>query len=197
MIVVDVETTGLDPSKHSIVSIGAIDFSTPMNRFYRECQIWNGAQVMQEALEINGFSEQEIRKPNKATVGEVIEDFLGWAERIKDRTIAGQNPSFDRDFLRDSARRYGIRWVLGHRTVDLHSICYAHHLERGLVPPIKNGMTALNLHRILNYVGLPNEPRPHNALTGANMEAEALSRLILGKALLEEFESSPIPDYLL
>lgn len=37
----------------------------------------------------------------------------------------------------------------------------------GEKPPIKDGTSDLNLDRILNYVDLPSEPRPHNALIGA------------------------------
>lgn len=45
--------------------------------------------------------------------------------------------------------------------------------------------------------GLPNEPIPHNALTGAKMEAEAFSRFIYGKSFFKEFENYPVPHYLL
>jgi len=197
MIVVDVETTGLDPRKHSIVSIGAIDFSNPENQFYQECRIWDGAEVAQEALEVNGFSEKEVRNPHKKTLEEITKEFFKWVEKLPEKTIAGQDPSFDKGFLKASAERYGIEWTLGHRTVDLHSICYFHHLRRGVTPPTKEGRTALSLDKISNYVGLPDEPKPHNALTGAKVETEALSRFVFGKPLLEEFEKFPIPDHLL
>ena len=197
MIVVDVETTGLDPKKHSIVSIGAVDFSKPENQFYQECRIWDGAKVSPEALEVNGFSEEEVRDPHKKTLEEVIKGFFKWVEKLPEKTIAGQDPSFDKGFLKASAERCGIEWTLGHRTVDLHSICYFHHLKKGINPPTKEGRTALNLDKIANYVGLPEEPKPHNALTGAKVEAEAFSRFVFGKLLLEEFEKFPIPDHLL
>ena len=197
MIVVDVETTGIDPRRHSIVSIGAIDFFNPENLFYQECRIWNGAEISKEALEINGFLEEEIKNSDKKSLEEVIKDFIKWTESIDETTLAGENPSFDRDFLKASAERYNIDWPLGYRTIDLHSLCYSHYLRRGLIPPTKEKRTKLNTDAILKYAGLSAEPKPHNALTGAKMEAEAFSRLIFGKSLLEEFESYPIPNYLL
>lgn len=197
MIIVDVETTGLNPQKHSIVSIGAVDFLKPENQFYQECRIWKGAEVMQEALKINGFSEEDIKNFNKNSLETIIKNFLKWIEDIKDKTLVGMNPSFDRDFLKDSIQRYGIDWTLGHRTIDLHSVCYGHFLKRKLKPLIKNEKTDLNTDSILKYVGLPEEPKPHNALIGAKMEAEAMSRLIYGKLLLKEFEKHNIPNYLL
>jgi len=51
----------------------------------------------------------------------------------------------------------------------------------------------LNKLIILCYVGLPDEPSPHNALTGAVVEAEALSRLLYDKPLLPEFKHLPVP----
>lgn len=43
MIILDVETTGTDPSIHSLVSIGAVDFNNPDTRFMEECLVWSGA----------------------------------------------------------------------------------------------------------------------------------------------------------
>ena len=196
MIIVDVEATGADSRKHSIVSFGALDFSNPENQFYQECRIYKGAEIEAEALQVNGFSEKQVKDKNKKSLEETIKDFLQWTISCSSKTIAGQNPAFDRDFLRASAEKYGIDWTFGHRTIDLHSLGYAHYLKRGLTPPNKNKKTDLNIDKVLNYVGLPDEPRPHHALTGTKMEAEAFSRLIYKKSLLKEFKNYPIPDYL-
>lgn len=197
MIILDTETTGTNPAIHSIVSIGAIDFCNPANQFYQECQMWRGAEILEEALAINGFTAKEMMDTRKKTLEETMQEFIKWMEKIEDQTIAGENPSFDRDFLRASAEEYKINWKPGYRTVDLHSICYAHLLKRDLPPPRKNKRTNLTTDSILIYVGLPPEPKPHNALTGAKMEAEAFSRLIHAKPLLKEYEKYKLPEYLL
>lgn len=196
MIVTDTETTGTDPAKHSVVSIGAVDFCNPTNQFYQECRTWRGAEILEQALAINGFTPESVRDLKKKSLENVMREFLKWMEPIEDQTIAGENPAFDRDFLKASAEKYSIIWTPGHRTIDLHAICYAHLLKRGIKPPIKNKRTGLITDDILNYVGLPAEPRPHNALTGAKMEAEAFSRLIYAKPLLKEFEKHPVPEYI-
>ena len=105
MIVVDDEASGTNYEKHSIVSIGALDFSNPTNRYYIECRIWDGAHIMPDAMKVNGFTEEEITTSDKPREGEVIRDFLAWAEPIFDRTLAGQNVSFDRDYLKTAAAR--------------------------------------------------------------------------------------------
>jgi DNA polymerase III epsilon subunit-like protein len=196
MIVVDVETSGRDPKKNSILSIGAVDFLNPKNQFYGECRIWEGAGISQEALQINGFSEREIKDANKQDLGSLIKKFLNWISGIEDKTIAGQNPSFDIGFLEDSINRYRIDYRIGRRSIDLHSVSYAHHLKTGIRIPLKKGRTELNTDLIFAYVGLPPEPKPHNALVGAKMEAEALSRLIYGRILLNEFRGYPLPSHL-
>lgn len=68
-------------------------------------------------------------------------------------------------------------------------------LKRGLTPPIdlQHRRSALNLDAILNYCGIPDEPDPHNALTGAMCHAEVVSRLLYDKKLLPEFMQYPIP----
>ncbi len=196
MIVVDVETTGVDSKKNSIVSIGAIDFSNPQNQFYQECRVWEGAEITQQALYINGFTKEQITDQNKMSLEEAVKKFIVWMGNIAEQTLAGENPSFDRDFLRNSIEKYKINYRIGHRTIDLHSICYQHHLKKEFRPPIRDSRTDLNLDGILKYSGLPEEPKPHHALTGAKMEAEAFSRLIYGKNLLPEFEKYSVPDYL-
>ena len=97
MLVVDVEASGTDPRKHSIVSVGALDLSNPTNRFYEECRIWEGAHVMDEALTVNGFSLSQITDESKQTEADLVHAFLNWSEGLTERTLAGQNVSFDRD----------------------------------------------------------------------------------------------------
>ena len=193
MIAIDIEASGVNYEKHSIVSIGALDFDNPENRFYEECRVWDGAHISDEALEINGFTKAEITDPNKKSEGEVITLFLDWVEKINDRTLLAQNVSFDRDFTRVAAEREGINWILPYRSVDTHSLAYMHHIKAGKNVPFTKNHSALNLDAVLNYTGIPEEPEPHNALTGALSHAEVASRLLHDKKLLPEFEQFDIP----
>ena len=197
MIIVDIETAGINAKRSSILSIGAIDFSNPERQFYEECYIWpDTEEVQEEALSINGFTREQIRDKTKKSPKQIMEEFLQWMEDAEEKTIAGENPHFDRDFLKATAEKAHIPIIFPYRMVDLHSVCYAHHLKRGIQTPLKDKRTDLSLKKTFPYVGLPEEPLPHNALTGAKMEAEAFSRIIYGKNILVEFESYPIPDYL-
>ena len=196
MLVIDVETTGLDPKRHSIVSIGAVDLLSPERQFYGECKIWDGAEIVQEALEVNGFSIEEVTRDDKKPLSLLMYEFKRWIDEAQELTLAGQNPAFDRDFLNDSFHRANIDFKFAARNVDLHSVAYADHIKRGITIPIKNKHSDLSLDAIAKYTGLREEPKPHNALTGAKFEAEAFSRILYGKKLLPEFEALEIPDYL-
>ena len=196
MLVVDVEASGTDPNKHSIVSVGALDLAHPENRFYEECRIWDGAHVMDGALAVNGFTEAQITDPSKQTEADLAHAFLYWSEKVDERTLAGQNVSFDRDFLKSASERAGhTDWPFAYRTIDTHTLAWMHMIERGIQPPIdkKHHRSALNLDAVLKYCGIPGEPKPHNALTGALSHAEVISRLLYGRKLLPEFKEFEIP----
>lgn len=196
MLVIDVETSGLDINKNSLISIGAVDFDNPDRQFYEECRVWDGAFVSEESLDVNGFTEDQVRDINKKTLKEMMYSFKNWVDSSSNVTLAGQNPSFDRDFLNNSFWRADIDFKFAARNIDLHSVAYYNYIKNGITIPHKNGHSDLSLDKIAKYTGLTEEPKPHNALTGAKYEAEAFSRIMYGRKLLPEFESYKIPKHL-
>lgn len=195
MLIIDIEATGTNAHKHSILSIGALDLQNPTNRFYGECKMWSGAHVMDEALVVNGFTLEQINDPRKQTESELVLEFMNWTHTLTDRTPAGQNVSFDRAYLVEGCARAGINFDLPFRTIDAHTLCYLHMTKRGITPPfdIEHKHSALNLDGVMNYCGIPDEPDPHNALAGAMSHAEVVSRLLYDKKLLPEFTRFEIP----
>jgi len=195
MIVVDIEASGTEYHTHSIVSIGAVDFENPDRRLYEECQIWEGAHVMNGALKVNGFTLDEITDPTKQSEADATKKFLEWSMQAADRTLVGQNISFDRDFLRAAAGRAHLGWDLAYRTIDTHSLCWMHMIKQGMEPPVdpQRKRSSLDLDAVLNYCGIPEEPHPHNALTGALCHAEVTARLLYDRKLLPEFDQYDIP----
>jgi DNA polymerase-3 subunit epsilon len=195
MISLDVEASGLDPRDCSILSIGAVDTDDPANQFYDECRAWDGAEINDEALEVNGFSREEIGPEGvKKPEAELIRDFIAWAtDRPENRTLVAQNVAFDLTFVQAACKRAGVESPFAHRTIDTHPLCWLHMTKRGMTPPVENHRTAINLTFILNYCGLPEEPKPHNALTGALSHAECFARMAYNKKLLPDFSSFDIP----
>ena len=195
MIVVDIEATGTNAQVHSIVSLGAIDLKKPERQLYLECRRFEGSHIMDGALEVNGFTQTEIDDETKMSEADLFAQFMEWSQECDDRTLIGQNVSFDRAFLSGSADRAGQQFDLPYRTLDTHTMCYMHMLKHDVTPPFdeQHKRTALNLNAVLNYCGIPSEPDPHNALTGAKCHAEVASRLLYDKPLLPEFSQFPIP----
>ena len=192
MIVFDLELSGVNPNVHSILSIGAVDFSNPSRQFYAECKPWVGAKIEDEALAINGYSREELSDKPK-TDEEIVKEFLSWTNECKEKTLAGQNPAIDMHFLEFACLRYGIQYPFAHRSYDLHSMIYLHMLQNDKIPPIMKSHSGLNSDNIMQYVGIPAEPKPHIAINGAVWEAEAFSRILFNKKLLPQFESYDIP----
>ncbi len=188
MIIVDVETTGLDPERNSILSIGALNFSDPKDQFYGECTVWKGAEIDGNALRINGFTMRDIRK-NPKSPKDIMKEFLEWAKEVGSRVLGGYYTRFDYSFLRSAARMSGIPFPFRKNVTDLHNI-FSEKL--GVDRKLYERNLIFSLNEILLNVGLPPEPDPHNALRGAKFTAEALARIKRGKSIIREFREFPI-----
>jgi DNA polymerase III epsilon subunit-like protein len=194
MIALDIETSGIDPLHNSILSIGAIDTDEPTNQFYDECRAWDGSHVNEESLAINGFTKETITDTRKMNEAELVQTFLAWAmDRPTNRTIVGQNAAFDRGFLEAACKRAGIECPFAHRIIDTHALVWLHMTLNGVMPPVYHQHSGINLTAALAYCGLPAEPKPHNALTGALSHAEIFSRIAYTKKMIPEFSSYEIP----
>ena len=193
MIVTDIEATGLDAQKCSILSIGAINFDNPTEQFYEECRAFDGAEFLDEALSVNGYTLEQAVDTRKQSEAELIKRFSAWvAKQNTTKIIAGQFISADIEYLRAACERAKIEYFFPRHFIDLHSVSYAEHLKRGVPIPTNNGKPSLRLDETLKYLGMPTEPRPHIAINGAKLEAEAFSRIIFGKQLLEEYKKYPL-----
>jgi DNA polymerase III epsilon subunit-like protein len=170
-IVVDVETTGLDPRKCSLVSIGAKKRSNG-DEFYGECRVWPGAEINESALKVNGFNYQDITGDEKIPEKTLIHQFFEWVG--PSAILIGMNPYFDYSFLSAAALRAGIEKIpFNHRTLDMHTLAVSYAVKIGAKVPEKGFYTDA-IYKLLNMAP---EPQPHNALTGARMEDKAFHKL--------------------
>lgn len=172
MTVIDIESSGLLPSKHALLSIGAFHYETGAE-FYAECRAHYGAILDPVALAVNGFTVEQADDPIKPSAERIVADFTEWAKgfgQTEGIVLAGQQVgSFDIPFLSEYAGgKIAFERVFSRRSVDLHSVAYARFGK------------SLSLDGILQAVGLAPEPKPHNALTGARLEAAAF-RVLLAK----------------
>jgi len=172
MIVLDIETTGLSPLVNSMVSLGAVDYVTG-EEFYGECRIHPDTQINQTALDINGFTVEQVTDRSKVLPVVLYLNFLNWSTKFDNKLLAGHNIGhFDILFLEyyhaHLNKIYGPQnWPFGYRTLDLHSVAF-----------IVLGKS-LNHEGICTELGLPIEPKPHNALVGARSERDAFRKLLI------------------
>jgi DNA polymerase III epsilon subunit-like protein len=196
MIVLDIETSGLDPETHGILSVGAFDI-TSGESFYEECRLREGEKIDENALDVNGFTMDECRDKTKQSTRDLLQHFETWLKERTIKMIGGLHvQSFDVPFLNRKATQVGLRLRLHRRSIDLHSIAFAKMQNLGKVVPMTDGWSVMDTDFIHPFCGLPKEPKPQNALNGAKWEAESIYRLINGKSLIKDFSRHPVPDYL-
>lgn len=213
MIVLDMESSGLDSGKCGVWQIGAIEVENPSNQFLQESRIDDEDEILPEALELIGKTEAELRDKNKQSQKQLILNFLEWISKIQNRVIIEQG-GLDILLLQNKAMRYGFRQeflkIAGHRAVDLHTLAQTKYLRVYGGFDLIDGKSGMSLKKILGFCGMTDRRKsvgenlqvsekgtPHNALEDAKLTAECFSRLVYGKNLMEEFKEFPIPSYLM
>ncbi len=173
-ISVDVEASGPNPGRYSLLSIGACLVKDPERTFYVELQPTNG-NATQEALDITGLSMAELAVGGVAP-SEAMHRFAEWLEEVsqgKRLVFVAFNAPFDWMFVNDYFHRYLGYNPFGHSALDIKSfymgltgVCWADTSLR------KAAQRYLG-HRYLT----------HNALQDALDQAE------LFRAMLSDTES--------
>ena len=184
-VVIDLETSGLNPGRHSILKIGAIDAAG--RNFYRRCQAVrrNGSlkrlfgapryRYEEEALEVNGIAADDLDVG--MPIGDAIGDLAAWlTDRYPKWLMGGKNPQFDYNFL--LAYWPWSVWpmsdLISRRTIDLHQVVYAlnfHRWEDFLTPGFKTS-------QLYRDYDIEPEPRPHYASAGARHTMMCFKRIL-------------------
>ena len=183
-IVLDTETTGLDPSQgHRIIEIGCLEM---INRRITE-NTWHQyinpeREIDQGAYEVHGIGNEFLS--DKPRFKEVIEDFLGF---IKGAELIIHNAPFDVGFLNAELDRAGSQWGC---IEDCCEIIDTLVLAREVHPGKKNNLDALCKRYEVN-----NSKRElHGALLDAELLADVYLKMTGGQASLlpERSDSSSI-----
>lgn len=174
MIITDIETSGVSATKNGMLSLGAVDYFSG-ETFYGECRLTEGREITPIALEINGFTEEQVRDPQKQSDMDLLLRFSMWAKPRNTKILAGHNIGhFDILFLEEVFERvaptFKGKFPFSYKTVDLHSLAYARFGE------------SLTHEQICVRLGLASEPKPHNALQGALSERVAFQMLLMHNA---------------
>lgn len=175
----DIETTGLFPRKHGIISIAATNLLDD-EVFYEELQLEDGVEFDESALKVNGSNKEELlaRKDNPSflTLKDALVKFAEWARTKKLLVIVGKNPKFDYDHLNKAWEWYfpGQKFPLTYRVINWADFALPLLLNEGKMIP-ENGFSSDELSL---YLGVEKEPKPHIAINGAIQNKKCLLAII-------------------
>lgn len=151
MIILDLETTGLDPLRHEIIEIGAVNVDTGAT-FEVKIYPLRIKDAEPEALAVNGYRpeawEDALLLPNAL---KLLSEFVG----KKQPTMMAYNVSFDRAFLEKA-----------HKDCDLPYPFHYHHFDLLTLAWFKLGK-AMSLRNTCLALEIEPEADVHRALAGA------------------------------
>jgi DNA polymerase-3 subunit epsilon len=183
LLVIDTETGGIDPDRHSLLSLAAAVWAD--GRLEGEIEIFVAEPditVTARALEINRISLVEHARtavPPAEALSQLLDfvaDHFAAELAVGDQVVlVGHNVGFDIGFLRRLCRLAGAPFpaLFSHRSLDTASVLRFLSLA-GIVPP-----SAVASTEAFGFLGLcvPEELR-HTALGDARATAELLTRLV-------------------
>ena len=164
-IVLDTETTGLDPGDgHRIIEIGCVEL-LDRKLTGNNLQIWINPErdIDEGALQVHGITREFLA--DKPVFADIVEDFLGY---VKGAELVIHNADFDIGFLDHELKQLGAAHG---RMADHCGILDTLLLARQKHPGQKN-----NLDALCRRYGIDNA---HRELHGALLDAQILADVYL------------------
>ena len=164
-VVLDTETTGLDPRQgHRVIEIGALEL-IDRELTGRQYHVYLNPEreIEQGALEVHGITEEFLR--DKPLFAEIVDDFMAFADGAE---LVIHNAPFDLGFLDNELSLTGNK----HASVtEVASVLDTLELARDLHPGQRN-----NLDALCKRYEVDNSTR---TLHGALLDAEILADVYL------------------
>jgi len=176
-IVLDTETTGLDPANgHRVVEIGCVELlnAIPTGQTFHT-YIDPQRDMPDEAFRVHGLSAEFLAgKPCFSDISEAFLNFLG------DSQLLAHNAEFDMRFINAELRLLGLEPIPPHRVIDTLALARRRH------PGASNSLDALCLR-----FGIDNSRRTkHGALLDAEILSEVYAELLGGRQSALVFKAS-------
>lgn len=166
-IVLDTETTGLDPGEgHRIVEIGALEMVNHMATG-RNCHIYiNPERGVEDSVEVHGLTDEFLS--DKPVFSKVVDEFLDF---IEDSPLVIHNASFDMGFINAELSKLGRDPIPMERAID--TLAMARKKYPG---------SRVSLDALCNRLEIDNSHRNlHGAMVDADLLAEVYIELLGGR----------------
>lgn len=129
LLFVDTETGGLDPQKHSLLTIGVVVWDKNQGELFSDEYAVNSDEfvITKSALRINHFNEEKHRE-SAISPKEIVYKFheikTNYFQDVNMISLAGHNTAFDIQFLKHLFASCGRSFekLFSHRVVDTYSI---------------------------------------------------------------------------
>lgn len=175
-IFLDIETTGLDATKHApidialeVVNVTSGRVRGSYNRIVKQPkEVWDRHDPA--SIKFNGFSWEQVSEGTDPQVihQEIIELFNKLSVQRDNSTFICQNPAFDRIFLSQVVDIYEqdrLNWP--YHWLDLASMYWANLSKKNSTQGIQFPETLnLSKNEIARVYGIPPEAEPHRAMNG-------------------------------
>jgi DNA polymerase III epsilon subunit-like protein len=180
ILFLDLETSGTNENKNSILQIGACWYDRP-ETFYRSVELEPGTDAEPDALRVNGETHHSLGCPHRTPGWLAFGEFLGWVKgrcgdiRKGEKArvmLAGWNVHFDYRFIFALARKLGVEDALPfrHQLLDLHSLALVEQMHRrhhAADAALFGSDLLRGADHAAQMLGIQPEAKPHNALAGA------------------------------
>lgn len=165
LVVVDIETTGLDPDRHTPLEVAAINLDTDeVIHFAPYLDPHNLAQADPDALRINRYFERGVYK-HALSYEATVDQYAKLWQMLRGNTLGGANPRFDAEML---CAAYGTHEEPWHyRLADLESYVAG---ALGTYPSEMRGLAGC-----CDALGVHNDA-PHSALGDAKAAADCFRK---------------------
>ena len=182
-IVLDTETTGLDPrSGHRVIEIACVELDDllPTGRQFH-CYINPERDIDPEAERIHGLSRAFLADKARFADPEICHALL---EFIQDATLVAHNAGFDRAFVNHELDRAGLAIIAEHRWVDTLA------LAQKRFPGMFNSLDALCKRYRISLA----EREKHGALIDTQLLAQVYLELRGGREAVLDLAQSAVTD---
>lgn len=183
ILFIDVETTGLDANKHTMIELAArldSDGKT-IDKFHAKFFNSKNVHIDLGALKVNKVALKElmVAKPEIEEIARLVDWLLELTTKVKGQIyVSGQNVQFDVNFLKNTLAKYnveGLDQIIGYKYIDTFSLAMG-LINAGKLITENNKLNLENIAKSLN-IDLTNK-QLHTAEADVDIAAEVFYGLV-------------------